>query len=178
VKVGVLVLDASAVINLLGCGAPERILAALECRCVVEENTRKEVVRNPFNSEPAEPHVEKLVAAGLLTIGRMSDASYEDYVELVSGDPREALGRGESAAIAYAAEVGGVIVLDDLKARRIANAKFRERPLLTSVALFRKAGPPKGIPMKELSELVILARQNARMHVLQQDRDWVDSLSR
>lgn len=175
-KKTVLVLDASAMINLLGCGSPERILSALGQESALEESTLKEVIRNPINSEPARPYVDKLVSAGLIRITRMNDESYSHYIDLVSGEPKEALGRGESAAIAYAVEVSGVVILDDVKARRVGKARFPACVQLTSAALFRLAAERAQLTNREIVGLLDFARENARMHFLEDDQKWVDSL--
>jgi predicted nucleic acid-binding protein len=176
VSSALLVLDASAIINVLGCGSPERILGPFGRNCVVEEGTLKEVIRNPFDGQPAAVYTSKLISAGHLTVVRMNDASYAHYIQLVGGNPEEALGHGESAALAYAQEAVATVVLDDRKARRIGRTVFPNCPQSTSVALFRKAAELAGMTKEEIGVLVKLACDKARMHILVEDREWIRDL--
>jgi len=175
VRQAVLVLDASAIINLLATGAPERVLSAFGQASVIEENTLKEIIRNPFDSAPAMPYIDKLVSGGLIRIARMNATSYAHYIDLVGGKPRDALGQGESAAIACALEVQGLVVLDDLKARRISAARFPRVEQTTTVGLFRMAAMNGQISDSEIADLLVLARTNARMHVLDADKNWFET---
>ena len=170
----VLILDASALINILGTGAEKRLLEAFRGFCEIEENTVKEVIRNPANWQPAGPFINALTRSGCLTIRKMSDTSYARYVELVAAAANQALGRGESAALAYAAEIGGAVVLDDQKARRIGKIQFAECQQLTSAWLFKRAAEKLGLSDKQIGELLVLAKMNARMHVLPSDSAWVN----
>lgn len=172
----IFVLDASVVINILGCGSPERILRPLSGRCVVEENSAKEVLQNPFDKTPAADTLERLVGQGFLQVVKMSNPAYLEYLELVSAEPQVALGRGESAAIAYASSVGAGVVLDDRKARRISRERCPRISQSTSVALFRLAFEIDRTPAGEIAKLIRCAISHARMHVLDEDSGWVGSL--
>jgi len=171
-----LVLDASPIINALGCGAPERILAPFDGKCVVEENTLKEVIRNPFDMKHAGPVLEGLIDRNYLKVVRLGDVGYESYIELVAASASDALGRGEAAALAYAQEVGAVIVLDDRKARRIGCERFPACKQYSSLTLFRHAAETSGMTLNQIIPLVSLAFEKARMHVLPEDRLWLDEL--
>lgn len=169
-----LILDASALINILGTGAERRLLDGLGGVCEIEENTVKEVTRNPADGQPAGPSISALTRSRCLTIRKMSDTSYAKYIELVAAAPDQALGRGESAALAYAAQVGGIVVLDDQKARRIGQARFPACEQVTSAWLFKRAADGLGLNDKQIGELLVLARTKARMHVLARDEAWVN----
>jgi predicted nucleic acid-binding protein len=171
-----LVLDASAIINLLGCGSPHLLLGALSDRCVVEENTLKEVIRDPFTNRSAEQTIGILVSNRKLTVQRMSAPAYSQYLNLVSAEPRDALGRGESAALAHANDISAVVVLDDRKARRLGGARFPDCPQWTSIGLFREASEAVGMSPQQIGLLIQLACEKARMHVLDDDRVWVEGL--
>jgi predicted nucleic acid-binding protein len=176
VSKSLLVLDASAAINLLGCGSPEILLDAFEGRCVIEEKTLFEVLYDPFLESAAEPTIERLRKRGSLRVEQMSSEAYLDYLELVSGDLQSALGHGESAALAHAAATQGVVVLDDKKARRVGKAKFPKCKQWTSVHLFREGSQARQLAPHEIGRLVQLALEKARMHVLESDQSWVNGL--
>lgn len=172
----VLVLDASPIFNILGSGSSERVLDALSGLCVVEEHTLKEVIRNPFDNLPAAATIEKLLARGCLRTTRMGGNAYEQYLELVAANSVDALGRGESAALSYANEVRGIVVLDDRKAKRIGKKRFPSCDQWTSIELFRQARKAGAISKREMAKIVQLAISNARMHVLVEERKWLAEL--
>ena len=161
-------------LNLLGTGSPERVLKSLG-GCVIEEHTLREVRRNPFDNEPAEPIVKRLVAAGLIKIARMGPEAYEKYLELVADQPGESLGSGESAALALAESIRGLVVLDDSKGRRIGEAKCSCAQITTG-ELFRRAALAGNIPNEELRLLVQSAIRKARMHLRKDDRGWLKAI--
>ena len=172
------VLDASALINLLGCGSPAVILDALAGRCAIEEKTLAEILQDPFTNGPAGPSIGRLLSKSTLTVQRMSPTAYADYLELVSSPLETALGHGESAALAHADDVRATVVLDDRKARRIGKSRFPKCDQWTSVKLFRVAADLCGLPRNEIGSLIHFARENARMHILDFDQPWVDELPR
>lgn len=172
----ILVLDASPTFNILGSGSPELILAALSGLCVIEERTLQEVQRNPFDNSAAAPVIEKLIARGHLKAMRMGSTAYEQYLELVAADSTNALGHGESAALAYANEIEAIVVLDDRKARRIGKIRYPGCEQCTSIELFRRASKAGAISRRQTAELLRLAISNARMHVWPEDRKWLTEL--
>lgn len=170
------VLDASPMLNILGSGSPQLILTSFAGACLVEENTLKEIQRDPFDGGPALPIIERLIASACLRVTRMGSAAYEHYLELVASDSVHGLGRGESAALAYANEIGAIVVLDDRKARRIGKMKFPKCIQWTSVELFKRGLRASGIPKNQTADLVRFAIGKARMHISPEDREWLTYL--
>jgi hypothetical protein len=134
------------------------------------------VRRDPFDGSPAENKIQSFVTNGHLKIARMGGDSYELYLRLVGAESPDGLGRGESAALAYASETGGVVVLDDRKARRIGASICPGCVQWTSVELFRRGLTRTSLPKPRVAEIVRLALLNARMHVFASDRPWLDEL--
>ena len=133
---GGIVLDASVVINVLGCGAAARVLQAIPGRRVVPDVTSREILRDPLTSGDGSSSLDPLVAAGLIERVGLTPATMATFIELVGAAPPNELGDGEAAAIALARELGLPIALDDTKARRIVRERFHGLPLRSSVDLF------------------------------------------
>ena len=82
---GPIVLDASAIINLLGCGDIQGVVRALDCVCLVEQRTLNEVQRHPVPGQNHGPVLDELRQLGMLSIERMTGGEYETYLSLVQG---------------------------------------------------------------------------------------------
>ena len=96
---GLLVLDASAIINLLACGRTIDFIKALGMTCIAEERTMREVIRHPIPNEDLKKTIDELHNKGLLAIVRMTDIEYESYTDIVSGNLATALDDGESPPV-------------------------------------------------------------------------------
>ena len=116
------VLDASVIINLLGCGEPARVLSALGCPCIVETRTLREIQRHPEPGRSHETILQDLVSRELLVVVRMTDEEYENYLGYVQGPLASRLDDGESAAIAIAGRGGGF--LNTKKNKKIYAPKY------------------------------------------------------
>jgi predicted nucleic acid-binding protein len=166
------VLDASVVINLLGCGAGERVLRALPGRHVIADVTSREIVRHPMASAGRGAPLQPLLDAGLLERVELMPAAIATFLRLVGADPPDDLGDGESAAIALAEQLGLSIALDDAKARRIVREKFSNLQLQTSVDLL--ALPSVAAALGEgLADAMFSALTHARMRVTAENEAWV-----
>lgn len=170
------VFDASVIINLLGSGVAERVLRVLPGSRVIVENTSREVIRHPLDPTNRADPVMPLLAAGLLEQVSMTADSLTTFMGLVGAElPDDALGDGESAAIAVAHHQQMVVALDDQKARRIARERFPHLRLVSSVRIF--AFPEVAAELgSDLAEAVHSALTNARMRVLTEDEAWVRML--
>lgn len=170
------VFDASVIINVLGSGVAERVLRVLPGSRIVVENTSREVIRHPLDRTNRADPVAPLLAAGLLEQVSLAADSLTTFMELVGGaSPDDALGDGESAAIAVAHHQQLVVALDDQKARRIVGERFPQLPLVSSVKLF--ALPEVATELgNDLADAVHSALINARMRVLTEDEAWVRML--
>jgi predicted nucleic acid-binding protein len=170
-----LVLDTSAVINILGCGRSELLLRSLRRPCVVEERVLAELTHHPIPLKDAQAEIAHLNHEGLITVDRMSDEDYEVFLEIAAASGRPCLGIGESAAIALAAnpKTRHALVLDDQKARKQAAAKFPAIEVISSVRVFLEAGRTGGLDQGETRDLFVAAIDNASMCVLKEEHDLV-----
>jgi len=170
------VLDTSAVINLLGTAAAPRLLRGLATPCLVEERVISELKYHPIPGKNLIAELEQLQAAALLTRARMSDAAYEVFVGLAAVSGVGGLGIGESAAIAVAQDMSGVVVLDDRKARRKAQAAFPTLRIASSTQVFLDGAAGAKMPDTELYDLFRAAQASACMGVLRDDKPLIAHL--
>lgn len=169
---GGIVLDASVVINLLGCGAAARVLQAIPGRHLVPDVTSREILRDPLTPGGGANPITPLVATGLIERIGLAPATMTTFIELVGAEPPNDLGDGEAAAIALASELGLPIALDDTKARRIVRERFHGLQLRSSVDLF--ALPSVAFALGDsLADAVFSALVHARMRVLPENDAWV-----
>lgn len=175
---GVAVLDASVLINLLGCGQCVAVLQGLGEKCLMEERTLKEVCKHPI---PGFDHAETLRilrSSGTLEEVRMTDEEYETYLTFVSGPLGTRLDDGESAALAISSR-GASIVIDERKARRRA---IEDPELAGGVAvastlqLMLTSGHRQAWSVRKVQELVASARKHARMGAPKEDSALLEKL--
>lgn len=171
------VLDTSAVINLLGTAAATRLLQGLAQPCLVEERVISELKYHPIPGKSLVAEFEELHATGLLTRTRMSDGAYEVFVGLAAVSGVGGLGIGESAAISVAQDIGGVVVLDDRKARRRAQAGFPSMKFVSSTQVFLEAAFRSKMADDELRMVFQAALANASMGILNDERALVAHLN-
>jgi len=173
-----LVLDTSALINILGCGDPRHLLRCLGRVCVVEDRVLGELRRHPVPGLDSNTEVEALVSAGLIRRVRMSDEEYDVYLQFASASGVPGLGAGESAAIAIASSQGAchAIVLDDRKARHRTATRVAGLRVISTVNLILEAAANGSIPDAEVRALFVAARTNANMGILKEDRPLVAHL--
>jgi predicted nucleic acid-binding protein len=172
---GPIVLDASAIINLLGCGDMQGVLVALGAAAVVEERTLKEVRHHPVTGLELEPVLDALRRAGMLQVARMTDLEYETYLTLIQGSLAQRLDDGESAAIALTAR-GMPVVLDENKARGLVRRKLPAVRYGSTLIVMFAAATRAGWPIERVQQLVIKARRHARMGVPRDERELLARL--
>jgi predicted nucleic acid-binding protein len=171
-----LVADASAVINLNATGCAEAILAALPNRVAVVDVVPSELETGRHRRREDTDRLNALVAAGLVAIVELGDASAAYFEELVVGSAAETLDDGEAATIAYAVEHRAIAIIDERKANRICARRFPQLRLASTVDLFAQADVARALGHERLMHAVLNALQQARMRVLPHHLDWVLAL--
>jgi predicted nucleic acid-binding protein len=172
---GVVVLDASVLINLLGCGECVAVLEGLRETCLMEVRTLKEVRKHPI---PGRDHVgplRALFSSGTLEEVRMTEEEYETYLTFVSGPLGTRLDDGESAALAISGRAS-TIVLDERKARRRAAEVIKDATVASTLKLMLTSGHRQAWSIQKVRELVAASRQNSRMGVPKEDMPLLDEL--
>lgn len=172
---GIVVLDASVLINLLGCGEPVAVLAGLGHKCLMEQRTLKEVRRHPIPGVELEPTVRRLLSDSTLEEVRMTDDEYEGYLSLVTGPLGTRLDDGESAALAIAAR-GASLILDERRARKRAVSLSNVPSIASTLRLMFTSGYRQGWDLTRVRDLVASARLHARMGVPREDSFLLEEL--
>lgn len=172
---GPILLDASAIINLLGCGDIAKVLQALGAPSIIEERTFKEVQRHPVPGFDHASLLEQLQQIGVIKIERMTRAEYQTYLSLVQGPIESRLDDGESAAIALTFR-GYPVILDERKARSVVLKQFPHVRVCSTLRLLATAAKRGGWLLEELQQLVLSARRHARMGVPRDERHMLERL--
>lgn len=167
----VYVLDASVLINFLGCGAADDILRTLPGQAWMEQRALAEVLLDPGRRLPSIEQREALIESGALRAQALCGVGIERFLALVSDEDR--LDDGEAATIACALQLGGVAALDERKGRRVARERFRDLVLISTAGLFRTLVESGSMPEEQVRMLIVAALQKARMSVPSEDVDWV-----
>ncbi|SMD15120.1 hypothetical protein [Rhizobium sp. RU36D] len=167
---GALVLDASVLINLIGSGYCERILAALTVPIRVSDYAAAEILGGG--------HEDAVVMRGLLDTGMvhrdpMSPAASILFEDLVSGETNETLGDGEAATIAIANDTGAIAVIDEKQGWRIAKIRSSSLQLATTVDILALPSVHQSLGDGALAQAIKSALVNARMQVRDHQLDWV-----
>lgn len=173
---GQLVLDASVLINLLGCGAATEIFSALTLPCLVEERVFVEISRHPV---PGLCHVSELQAlevSGLIERTMMNDDEYARFLGLVQAPLGQRLDAGESATLAVAHGRALSVVIDENKARSYVGNRLPQVTLVSTLRLLISATVRLGRDTSFLQELVMSARKNARMGIPKDEKQLLADL--
>ena len=175
---GVAILDASVLINLLGCGECVSVLEGLGEKCLMEERTLREVRRHPIPGCDHVAALRALLSSGTLEEVRMTYKEYETYLTFVSGPLGTRLDDGESAALAISGRASS-IVLDERKARRRAAGDAtvaKDVTVASTLQLMLTSGHRQAWRVQKVRDLVTASRQNSRMGVPKEDMALLEEL--
>lgn len=174
---GPLVLDTSAVINILGCGHVDAVFEGLRDECLLEEHALGELTRHPVRGISHTDEIERLAQAGHLRIVRMDDAEYEIYLSLVQGPLGSRLDAGESASIAIAVSRRLGVILDESKARRIFAARPDRTEHASTLKLLFSVAYNSSWTVDHLTTVIASAKAHARLGVPKDDLHLLSLLS-
>jgi predicted nucleic acid-binding protein len=175
---GPFVLDASAIINLLGTGRGLSILSLLPAPVLVEQTTLREVTRHPISDADHAAELAAWQKARLLHRQSMNPAGLEIFRALTASDLSGGLDDGEAATIAHAVTYSdaAVPVIDERKAVRIFTARWDGRAAIGTLDLLTHRCVVGGLTQDDLREAVYAALFHARMRVPPECRGWVMEL--
>lgn len=173
-----LVLDASALINLLGTGTAGEILAHLARPVLVEDVALAELTRHPLPDRDHKAEVATLLEAGLLTKDSMSQQALDIFHDLTSNDIAGGLDDGEAATIAFAvSDFGNAIpVIDEKKANRIFVERWATRTATDSVTVISQRTVIDGLQHDGYVDAIYSALFHARMRTPKTVRPWLENL--
>jgi predicted nucleic acid-binding protein len=168
-----LVADTSTVINLIATGCAPTILAALPNPIVVVDVIPGELDTGRSRGRPHADRLQEIVAAGNIAIVTLGEIGWQHFEMLVAGAASETLDDGEAATIAYAAEQGAVVILDEKKGTRICAARFPNIGLISSLEVLLHPKVREALGDDALADAVFAALRDARMAVFPCHRDEV-----
>lgn len=165
-----LVLDASALINLLGCGATELVFKSLKFPCLVETRVLAEITRHPVPGQSHVNTIDALIRSSSIELATMDAQEYELFITMAQAPLPRRLGAGESAALAVASHRGLPMVLDDNKARAVRAAILPEVEAISSLKLLVSASVRLRWKKSFLREVLNNALTISRMGVPKDER--------
>ena len=160
-----MVADASVVINLAATGFPERIVAVLPNPVVVTDDVRLELARGTEKGHEAGKKLQSLIESGVVGTAKLGEAGKEIRASLIAGEILHALDDGEASVIAHAAEIGGVAMIDEKKARRICEESFPQVATVMTVELLLDERIERALGKEEQGDAVYNALRKAHMNV-------------
>jgi predicted nucleic acid-binding protein len=169
-----LVLDASALINLIATEDPVAVLDALPNPIVLEEVVT-EIRRHPRTGTIG-PDVIAPLLAGPLTRVALDEHDADRFVALVSAAPPDDLDDGEAATISYATRRGLACVIDERKGHRILGQNFEGCPALTTVTVYRELLVQGVFDRDFIATCLYDSLRFARMRIVAADMGWVTDL--
>lgn len=175
---GPFVLDASAIINLLGSGRAGAILTLLPAPVIVEPTALREVTRHPIPDVDHFQELNALRSEGMLVVERMNAAALEIFRCLTADDLIRGLDDGEAATIAHAVTHSeeAVPVIDERKAIRAFSRRWTKRASIGSLALLTHQRVISGLTQADLRDAIHSALFHARLRVPISLRDSVIEL--
>lgn len=172
----IIVLDSSAVINILACGQPARFLSTLGCSVVVPHQVVAEVSRDPVQHIDNGDSLSGLLESGLLLPHELVDEPYLKFLDLVGAAAPDSLGDGEAATIASAEQLQCIAIIDERKATRIARSRRTIDLTACTLDLYDYALAAAKYPSEDVALMVFNSMQYARMRIPPERRAWVFDL--
>lgn len=171
-----LVVDASVLINILGCGAPETILRGLQHPALVEERTLREVLRHPLPGQDHTTFFDFAFKSRLLSKVEMCDAEYDTYLGLIQASLGTRLDDGESAALSVASHRRICAVIDEKKARNFAARYFPDLKVVSSLKLLISAAARLNKGSSWAKTTIANAHAHARLAAPKEERQLLSGI--
>lgn len=172
---GIIVADASVLINLNATGQSEAIIGALACAVHVTQNAFDELQRGSRNGHRDASVVEALAQSGMITVVPLAGNAEPVYRSLIEGHASETLDDGEAATIAQAHAAGGVALIDEKKASRICSGRFPDLDVVSTAALLLDTRISAALGATH-ADAVLMALTGARMNVPPEHLDAIRRL--
>lgn len=173
---GQLILDASAIINILACGATRDVFRTLTHPCLVEEKVLGEIKRHPIPGLCHSKELQELEAAGFIVPARMDDVEYRKFLTLVQAPLGQRLDVGESATLVVADRRGLAAVIDENKARSYSRVNFPTLDMVSTLSLLISTAARSGKDISYLQGLVNSALKHARMGVPKEEKSILNAV--
>lgn len=173
---GVLVLDASVVVNLNATGCADEIFGTLGHSCVVTDNVLRELELGATRGYTDAIQLKRLRDNKVLDIVNLDANMNKTYLELVAGSTADTLDDGEAATLAYAEGDSAWAAIDERKALRICRERFANVQTASTVDLLAYPTLAASLGPSVLADAVYNALVSANMRVFEHQLDWVVDL--
>ena len=159
----VLVLDTSAVININATGSAADILNALPNDVMVTQQVADELYEGSMQGHDDWSKLCTLQEDGIITTKDLVGKELAVFKSLIDGTACETIGDGEASSIAKATLSGGIVVLDDRKAIRIAQSRFSTLSTIPTIEILLNSRIEQELGRKKQGDAVYSALRKARM---------------
>lgn len=122
------------------------------------------------------PQGNELIASETVRVAQLEGSSLEMFAALVSGSTVETLGDGEAATLAFALTARTSAAIDERKATRIANSRFRSLRLVTTIDILAHHAVVSALGNDKFARAILQALRLARMQVRDHQFEWVANL--
>lgn len=168
-----LVLDASVLINLLATGISSQIIDAFGSPLIVERMALAEVKRCPRSGISGTEAYAHLVESGALVPENMTHEGLVIFLQFTGATPPNDLGDGEAATLAHAFTIGGVAVIDERKATRIASERLSTLKLGSTLDILCHSQVTNALGEGTIQDALFDALILARMRIPLRFEGWV-----
>ena len=169
-----LILNTSAVLNLIGSGKPRLIILNLAPHKVLVPKAVEQEIQNELGDPTSS--LAGLISDRVISIIEANAEITELALELAGAPSPDNLDDGESFAIACAACTGAAIGIDDRKARRITADRWPGLEQKFSFDLLAEAAVNAVLSRAEYADLLYCAMKNTRMRIPKESRAAVIQL--
>ena len=169
------VADASAIINLNASGFATAILSALPRRLLVVDVVLQELEQGRPKGRVDAQSLRSLIDQGFVGLESLAADAEDHFESLVIGPAEATLDDGEAATIAHAVVSGGVVVIDERKAKRICAKRYPGLVIHTTVDLFATPSVEAHLGKVALADALFNSLQCGRMYVAEERLDWAVS---
>ena len=160
-----LVLDASVILNLLGTGRPQFLLAHFPLRALAPMSVIEEIKREPDVPVNKDAGLIDLINCGLVTVLNSNSEADDLALALAGGPSPDDLDDGEAYAIAYAVTLGAAIAIDERKGRRIISQQWPDLTCMFTLDVIEKAIASARLTDGDRSAIIFSALRHSRMRV-------------
>ena len=168
---GELMLDTSVFISLSASGVAVEVLQALPQPALIVDVAASEVTVDARTGRPDGDILQSLLASPTLNLVKLDATGLALFEKLVL-----VLDDGEAATIAASAGRRAIAILDERRARRVCTQELPDTRQASTVDLFAHPAVRHDLGSDRLAEAVHAALQYARLHVREDQRDWVVGL--
>lgn len=168
-----LLLDASVVVNLNATGYAAKILTALPFEVLVPMPVIKELRNGASRGHADATDLADLLNRGIVFEAPFGGAAQREFIALTAGSAVSSLGDGEAATIACAYSSGAWAAIDERKARRICDERYKLITVVSTVDILAHDDVMSAMTQDEMTKAVFAALDVANMHVQPHHIDWV-----